>query len=326
MIENMERTSKAPLIKRYWWIFVFGIVVLAGLTYIFISNASARKAQEEKNKSKGETTNTASETTKIDCPKTITYSADGSTTTADYGSYQKVIDNDTVTQIHNTCPEVQYTSATASGNVSPQGSKSSTAKTSTSSSTSSDSGSSDSATDNTKSTSTAYSSLSMITPYLSDSDIERIPELFSTSADAPWGFTHNGIDFVPKANLTTFRAAADGIATYQIFHNDNGGKWQVSMQIDHNPWSIQYAWEPFTFSEADAQAQIGYISVPNGATVKAGDTLGRLLVVDSNGAHMHFGVNMPGSSVCPQQYFTSDAYNSIMNIVHAANPSENMCY
>lgn len=37
--------------------------------------------------------------------------------------------------------------------------------------------------------------ISMITPYKNSSDMASINEAFSSTASAPWGFAHDGIDF-----------------------------------------------------------------------------------------------------------------------------------
>lgn len=175
-----------------------------------------------------------------------------------------------------------------------------------------------------------YDSLSMITPYVNESDVSSINEAFGLdAATAAWGFVHNGVDFMTATDLVEFRAAADGIVSYSKFHNDKNGMWQVNMAIDHNPWSIQYAWEFSSTSESDADRQISEIAIASGQTVKQGDSLGKLYNPKLEG-HIHLGVSNDlintENAICPEPYFTDEAKDSVYRIIQEDHPAWQMCY
>lgn len=169
--------------------------------------------------------------------------------------------------------------------------------------------------------------LTLMTPYVSSADVAAIREAFSTSAAAPWGFAHNGIDFFPTGDLRPFQAACAGtVEAVEPRANEITGNWQVNLRIRFDAtFVVEYAFEPFSPSQADGQLQREALTVSAGGRVTSGQSLGRL-VSRGNGAHVHFSVFRNGVAVCPEPYFTADARNSVMALVQRDGPSWNMCY
>lgn len=271
--------------KRYWWI---GLIVI--IAVFLIVNLFSKDTHQN---------NIASE--EFECPSRIFYK--DNTSYALYPDGERQISEDSIEKIRNSCPkaEIQSNNNTANNNNNNNNSA------------------------ETQKSSITYPSLSLITPFLSESDIDRAGP-FSTRSDIEHVIMHNGIDFMTQKDKTSFRAAADGIVTFSIYQNEKTGNWQVNLMIDHNPWVIIYSFEPMTSSEADGNTQLGYITVKNNQEVKAGDELGKLLVIDPESTHVHFGVNLNDISVCPESYFTLEAKESIMRLLHNFNSEYNMCY
>ncbi len=53
--------------------------------------------------------------------------------------------------------------------------------------------------------------ISMITPYVNQSDMASVNEAFSSDDSTPWGFAHDGVDFFPIGNLKPFQAVCSGV-------------------------------------------------------------------------------------------------------------------
>lgn len=169
--------------------------------------------------------------------------------------------------------------------------------------------------------------ISMTTPYVNSTDIASINEAFSSTACAPWGFAHNGIDFFPNGNLKPFQAVSSGvIEDVQLWQNDISLNWQVNVRIKYNDtYSVEYAFEPFSTIQSDGDTQLANILVSAGQNVSQGDIIGNLYTV-GGGAHVHFGLIKDGIAICPEPYFTIDARDSILNLIHIVWPDANMCY
>jgi len=167
--------------------------------------------------------------------------------------------------------------------------------------------------------------ISMITPYKYSSDMACIYEAFSSSASCPWGFEHDGIDFFATGNLKPFQAVCSGVVTSVELWNP-GLHWQVSVNIRFNSiYWVSYAFEPSTNVQSDGETQLDNILVSEGQTVSQGDIIGYLYTVDEY-AHVHFGLYKKGYAICPEPYFTPEARDSILSLIHVAWPGANMCY
>lgn len=169
--------------------------------------------------------------------------------------------------------------------------------------------------------------ISMITPYKNSSDMKSTNEAFSSTANAPWGFVHNGIDFFPNGNLKSFQAVSSGkVENVVLSQNDKTSNWQVNVSIKYNDtYSVWYGFEPMSAVQSDGDTQRANILVSTGQNVSQGDIIGNLYTV-GGGAHIHFGLYKNGTAICPESYFTPGDRNSILNLLHVVWPAANMCY
>lgn len=167
----------------------------------------------------------------------------------------------------------------------------------------------------------------LVTPYQNYSEMNVINEAYSETTACPWGFVHKGIDFFPVGDLAAFQAASAGtIERLEKLHNTGSGIWQVNLDLRINSmYRLGYAFEPFSTLEAHADTQMANMSVSVGQTVSQGQALGRLLV-RGGGAHVHFGLYRNNTDACPESYFTPEARDSILSILHRTFPGAFLCY
>lgn len=166
--------------------------------------------------------------------------------------------------------------------------------------------------------------ISMITPYVNRTDISSIDSTFSTHADMPWGEAHSGIDFSPAENLIPFQAVCSGeIESVELLRNTS---W-VEVTIRYNSqYSVLYVFEPMTGETEDGETQLANISVSEGESVSQGDIIGYLYAV-GEGPHVHFSLfNSDPQGLCPESYFTTEARESILEVLHDDHPDWDMCY
>jgi len=167
----------------------------------------------------------------------------------------------------------------------------------------------------------------MITPFVNMSDMGSINEAFSVDSNCPWGFEHLGIDFFSIKELIPFQAVCPGeISEVRFWANNLSGNWQVNVTVEYNStFSVIYGFEPMTNNPADGQTQMDNILVSEGQEVSQGDLIG-YLYFGTNGTHVHFGLIQNDDDVCPEPYFTENARDSIMVLIHRQWPGANMCY
>jgi len=77
--------------------------------------------------------------------------------------------------------------------------------------------------------------------------------------------------------------------------------------------------------QSDGNTQLANILVSVGQNVTQGDIIGNLYTV-GDFAHVHFGLYENGVAICPEPYFTSQARNSILNLLRLIHPDASMCY
>jgi hypothetical protein len=165
--------------------------------------------------------------------------------------------------------------------------------------------------------------ITMITPYVSSSDIRSI-WLFDSNS-------HRGIDFQPSGNLIPFRAVSSGvIENIELMQLESSSNWQVEVEIKYNStYTAFYAFEPMTAVQADGEIQLANISVSVGQDVSQNDIIGYLYSA-GEGAHVHFGLfkyipNGGDPTICPEPYFTPEARDSLLNLIHREYPDANIC-
>ncbi len=168
-------------------------------------------------------------------------------------------------------------------------------------------------------TSPPEGNISMITPYVNESDIRSIGLFYYSS--------HQGVDFQPTGNLKPFQAVSSGVVkNIQLIQINTN--WGVEFEIEYNStYSVLYVFEPMTAT--DGQIQLTNISVSVGQAVSQGDIIGYLYAPNAE-AHVHFGLfkYVAGGGdplVCPDSYFTSQARNSILTLIQREYPDANIC-
>jgi len=168
--------------------------------------------------------------------------------------------------------------------------------------------------------------ISMITPYVNETDVMWV-DPFSSSNDCPLGFEHSGVDFFPTGNLKPFQAVCSGRVDSVELWNHRGSNWQVKVNIRFNSvYSVHYGFEPFGDNQSDGQTQFDNILVSEGETVSQGDIIGYLYTApDPQNAHVDFGLVKHGDRICPEPYFTPEARDSILRLLHEVHPGWDMC-
>lgn len=163
----------------------------------------------------------------------------------------------------------------------------------------------------------------VITPSIDNSNF------YTTEAyggpDAPWGFYHNGVDFIESVDHQPIQAAADGKVTRLEERFNDGSKWQVELTISHGKYDLQYAFEIFSPNKSDIDSQMADINVKLGQTVKQGQLLGYLHRM-AVGAHVHFGIAKNNQVVCPEPFFTTAARAEVLTLIGKTYPGAQMCY
>jgi len=167
----------------------------------------------------------------------------------------------------------------------------------------------------------------LLTPYQSQTQMASINEAYSESRDCPWGFKHQGIDFFPNQDLAMFQTVSRGkITRLERFYNDVNKKWQVNVELRINDmYVVRYAFESMSSNPAHADTQMAHIFVQEGQIVSPGQDLGRLLVRGEY-AHVDFGFFKNNVPICPEPYFTPQARDSILVILHRKYPEASLCY
>lgn len=155
----------------------------------------------------------------------------------------------------------------------------------------------------------------------------RIMEAYSTDASAPWGFAHNGIDFMTDRDREPVIAVASGTITrVSLVRFAPLNNWQVNITVRvNNRYSMVYAIEPMSSDEAVGQAQLALITVQSDQTVAAGDVMGEL-IGGVNGAHIHWGISdaTVDRAICPAPFFTDDQQRELRARI-PSNP-DRLCY
>jgi hypothetical protein len=174
---------------------------------------------------------------------------------------------------------------------------------------------------------TLASTISMITPYANETDM-RWAGPFSSSDNCPWGYEHRGFDFFATGDLKPFQAVCSGVVdSVELWVNPGNSYWQVNVIISFNPtYVVVYAFEPFSSTQSDGQIQLANILVSEGDTVSQGDIIGYLYRKHEEYAHVDFGLVKEGDRICPEPYFTPEARDSMLRLIHKEEPGWDMCY
>jgi len=164
--------------------------------------------------------------------------------------------------------------------------------------------------------------------YDNRSDIYAFNEGYSESDDCPWGFEHNGIDYFFLNNSKVIAATPGQVVNVEW--RDNGVEYEnrffIRMDIRFSKSIlIGYNFEPWTQDPDDKDQQLAMFKVQEGDWVEIGQEIARFLYV-GGGAHIHFDVSENNEQRCPQQYFSTEGYNEIMEMIHSFHPDWDLCY
>jgi len=158
-------------------------------------------------------------------------------------------------------------------------------------------------------------------PYADQSEIAGLFWPYCDSGSCPPPLqAHDGLDFTPNQNLAVMHAAAPGVVTnVDKYFNSGNGYWQVNVAIayshDHTH-GLNYAFEPMSASEADADTQKDYIDVVVGQQVALGDTIGKLFKVGEH-AHLHFGLFENWNQVCPEPFMSEAVRKELRDLIQS---------
>lgn len=167
----------------------------------------------------------------------------------------------------------------------------------------------------------------MVTPFVHMSDISSINEAYSAHSNCPWGFEHRGIDFMISRDHIPFQAVCNGkITEIEKYFNTGNGYWQVNVTLKYNDtFTAGYSFEPFSPLESDGDTQLACIPVSEGDMVLQGNIIG-YLQYRNPGAHVDFNLKRNDQSICPENYFTAEAVQKIITLLHRVFPGALMCY
>jgi len=173
--------------------------------------------------------------------------------------------------------------------------------------------------------------ISMVTPYVSQSDMRWIRQGYSATTNAPWNFAHDGVDPQPTNDRAPFRAVCAGtiadVALRQEPDQGEGRMWDVQVVLLYDPtWSASYSFEPKTTNAADGWTQLTNIVVSLWQSVTQGQTIGYLHQADQS-AHVHLSLRRNAECVCPDPFFTHAARTSIVYLLRQRfTNATGMCY
>lgn len=192
----------------------------------------------------------------------------------------------------------------------------------------------------------------LLTPYYDESDMATIKAGFSSAYSlSPWDYIHGGIDIYPLDDLKPFQAACAGnVDVLQLTQADPNSNWQVLVAIVCDdyvydpeqggyfiPMTTRYVFETMSTDPAEGQTQLDNIAVTAGQSVTEGDIIGYLTTANEN-SHLHFALwqfdqllyqqlfGVTGFPLCPENRFTVQARDSILNLLQSSWPGAGVCY
>jgi len=80
-----------------------------------------------------------------------------------------------------------------------------------------------------------------------------------------------------------------------------------------------------TAIQSDGETQLANILVSEGQLVAQGDIIG-YLISTGKASHVDFGFYKNRDSICPEPYFSQEATEAIIRLIHIVWPDADMCY
>lgn len=161
--------------------------------------------------------------------------------------------------------------------------------------------------------------------YSNQSDIEHWNDGYSESDACPWGFAHNGLDYMFSNNSPVIAAAPGLVSGIEIDYLPNSTVYKVGVHIQFNEsvW-LEYGFEGNGNETMRAQ-QVVMLDVEEGEWVAKGNQIARFLRPELYD-HVHFGVYLNDEAICPRLVMGQDDYNEIMSLIHSFHPTWELCY
>jgi hypothetical protein len=156
----------------------------------------------------------------------------------------------------------------------------------------------------------------MITPYVDEAEILRVGA-FSANNNID-------LDFIVNQKYIPFRAVSSGKVTMVRLWQNDQETWQVNVGIKYNStYSYEYIFG--NFSQEGGETQLKHICVREGEMISQGDIIGHSYLGSEpeRGIVFHFKKN--DESICPGPYFTEEARNSILELIHRYEPDLDIC-
>ncbi len=165
-------------------------------------------------------------------------------------------------------------------------------------------------------------------PYYKISDIGVVGP-YSSNEQAS-GYLHNGIDFMSDRDLVEYRAVSGGIvAEAKVFYDSSRTDThpQVNLIVLYNKTTkVVYSFEPYSKNIADADRQLTLMSVREGDTIVAGQSLGKLIKTAPQ-SHVHIHIMKNEQTLCFENMFaTSDQEEMMTKVVAGPGKDKKLCY
>ncbi|MFX1484626.1 MAG: M23 family metallopeptidase [Promethearchaeota archaeon] len=161
--------------------------------------------------------------------------------------------------------------------------------------------------------------------YGNQSDIAHWNDGYSESDACPWGFAHNGLDYMFHNNSPVIAAAPGLVIGIEIDYLPNSTVYKVGVHIQFNEsiW-LEYGFEGNANETLRAQ-QVAMLYVEVGDWVSKGDQIARFLrPIEFD--HVHFGVYLNDEAICPRLVMGESDYNEIISLIHSFHPTWELCY
>ncbi|RDE12886.1 MAG: hypothetical protein C4K47_07090 [Candidatus Thorarchaeota archaeon] len=164
--------------------------------------------------------------------------------------------------------------------------------------------------------------------YVNRSDLYGYYEGYSETADCPWGFIHNGIDYVFYNNSPVIAAAPGYVEDVSWRENPNTtlNMYNIYVAIRFNATIlVRYGFEPFTHVVGDQYRQLSMLTVEEGDWVQKGDLIGHFLRIEDS-AHIHFGVQKGNDWLDPEPFFGASDLAEILGLIEIYHPGWELSY
>jgi murein DD-endopeptidase MepM/ murein hydrolase activator NlpD len=178
--------------------------------------------------------------------------------------------------------------------------------------------------------------IALSAPYADAAEFKYVFPGYSEGAasGAPWGFQHQGLDYILARNGARVLAPAGGsVEQVALYQNPNShGQWQVNLRVRFSArFSYDIYFEPRAHSESAVADQRAAILVSDGQRINKGDLLGGILDLSHGDRSagepgIHFDLLKDDQNVCPQPYFDPAALAGTLTLLRAKFPGAKLCY